>query len=147
MTPARPTDTTPAPSKAARCACVAAVASLSTEQADAQCERGDDKLAPLEQVASDEHGRRAKLAAGRPAPERVRSARVRVVSVGLAGVIALSWHCSARAERRAAADRTGLLHSLSAAARSSVCEPRLQIGRSIDARSPVRAASALDTDC
>eukprot|EP00964_Phaeocystis_antarctica_P142808 scaffold108153_cov59-Phaeocystis_antarctica.AAC.2 len=78
MTPARPTDTTPAPSKAARCACVAAVASLSTEQADARCERGDDRLAPLEQVASDEHGRRAKVAAGRPAPEHVRScARVR----------------------------------------------------------------------
>ena len=32
-----------------------------------------------------------------------------VVSVGPAGVITSSWRCSARAERRAAADRTGLL--------------------------------------
>ena len=50
MTPAGPTDTTPAPSRASRCACVADGASLSTEQADARCERGDDRLAPLEQV-------------------------------------------------------------------------------------------------
>eukprot|EP00964_Phaeocystis_antarctica_P058054 scaffold34415_cov64-Phaeocystis_antarctica.AAC.1 len=40
------------------------VTSLTRKQADARCERGDDRLAPLEQVASDEHGRRAKVAAG-----------------------------------------------------------------------------------
>ena len=40
------------------------------------------------------------------------------MSVGPAGVITSSWRCSARAERRAAADRAGLLHSLAAAARS-----------------------------
>ena len=44
MTPARPTDTTPAPSKAARCACVAAVASLSTEQDDCSFYRARDAL-------------------------------------------------------------------------------------------------------
>jgi len=49
-----------------------------------------------------------------------------VVSVGPAGVITSSWRCSARAERRAAADRTGLLHSLAAAAPRA---PRLQSGR------------------
>ena len=49
-----------------------------------------------------------------------------VVSVGPAGVITSSWRCSARAERRAAADRTGLLHSLAAAAPRA---PRLPSGR------------------
>ena len=44
-----------------------------------------------------------------------------VVSVGPAGVITSSWRCSARAERRAAADRTGLLHARRAAPRA----PRL----------------------
>ena len=52
-----------------------------------------------------------------------------VVSVGPAGVITSSWRCSARAERRAAADRTGLLHSLAAAARSVPASQRLQSGR------------------
>ena len=49
-----------------------------------------------------------------------------MVSVGPAGVITSSWRCSARAERRAAADRTCLLHSLAAAAPRA---PRLQSGR------------------
>eukprot|EP00964_Phaeocystis_antarctica_P010149 scaffold5556_cov62-Phaeocystis_antarctica.AAC.2 len=52
-----------------------------------------------------------------------------VVSVGPAGVITSSWRCSARAEHRAAADRTGLLHSLAAAARSVPASQRLQSGR------------------
>ena len=48
-----------------------------------------------------------------------------VVSVGPAGVITSSCRCSARAERRAAADRTGLLHSLAAARASKVAERSL----------------------
>ena len=44
MTPARPSDTTPVPSKAARCPCVAAVASLSTEQDDCSFYRARDTL-------------------------------------------------------------------------------------------------------
>eukprot|EP00964_Phaeocystis_antarctica_P026126 scaffold14698_cov59-Phaeocystis_antarctica.AAC.2 len=46
------------------------VTPLTRKQADARCERGDDRLAPLEQVARDEHGRRVTVAAGRPALER-----------------------------------------------------------------------------
>ena len=52
-----------------------------------------------------------------------------MVSVGPAGVITSSWRCSARAERRAAADRAGLLHSLAAAARLRAGEPKVQSGR------------------
>eukprot|EP00964_Phaeocystis_antarctica_P121999 scaffold85693_cov69-Phaeocystis_antarctica.AAC.1 len=44
MTPAGPTDTTSAPSRASRCACVAAVASLSTEQDDCSFYRARDAL-------------------------------------------------------------------------------------------------------
>ena len=51
-----------------------------------------------------------------------------VVSVGPAGVITSSWRCSARAERRAAAGRTGLLHSLAAALRARGLQER-SVGR------------------
>ena len=44
MTPAGPTDTTAAPSKASRCACVADGASLSTEQDDCSFYRARDTL-------------------------------------------------------------------------------------------------------
>eukprot|EP00964_Phaeocystis_antarctica_P039273 scaffold22465_cov60-Phaeocystis_antarctica.AAC.3 len=49
------------------------------------------------------------------------------MSTGPAGVIASSWRCSARAERRAAADRTGLLHSL-AARRRQGCRTCRSVG-------------------
>ena len=49
-----------------------------------------------------------------------------VASTGPAGVIVSSWRYLARAERRAAADRTCLLHF--AAAARSVRDPRLQSG-------------------
>ena len=44
MTPAETTDTTSAPSRALRCACVADVASLSTEQDDCSFYRARDTL-------------------------------------------------------------------------------------------------------
>ena len=44
MTPAGPTDTTSAPSRASRCACVAGVVSLSTEQDDCSFYRACDTL-------------------------------------------------------------------------------------------------------
>ena len=44
MTPAGPADTTSAPSRASRCACVADVASLSTEQDDCSFYRACDTL-------------------------------------------------------------------------------------------------------
>ena len=64
------------------------VTSLTRKQADAQCERGDDRLAPLEQVAPDEHGRareggggtscpgaRAQLCARAPSPAHAACAQ------------------------------------------------------------------------
>ena len=44
MTPAGPTDTTSAPSRALRCACVAGVVSLSTEQDDCSFYHASDTL-------------------------------------------------------------------------------------------------------